>query len=138
MDEHSVNIKDLITNRGFTYESLLETMNQGGMTPQQRKEIEARYLYILGQSERKLEISKFLRRNYGEHTDLQIIADLIETNPAQEKFLTTHATHAFYVQVLMDLQSITKRQAIKEAAKHFSVSEGAIEQSLKRTARDKS
>ena len=137
MDKCSVNVNDLITKRGFTYESLLETMNQGGMTPEQRREIEARYLYILGQSERKLEIAKFLRRNYADHADLEIIADLIETNPAQEKVLTTYATHAFYVQVLMNLKSITKRQAIKEAAKHFSVSEGAIEQSLKRTARYK-
>ena len=91
MDEYSVNVNDLITKRGFTYESLLETMNQGGMTPEQRREIEARYLYILGQSERKLEIAKFLRRNYADHADLEIIADLIETNPTQEKVLLNHA-----------------------------------------------
>ena len=60
-----------------------------------------------------------------------------ELSRAREKILTTYATHAFYVQVLMDLKSITKRRAIEEAAKHFSVSEEAIEQSLKRSARDK-
>ena len=137
MNERSVDIKDLITKRGLTYESLLETLKHSDMTLEQQREVEARYLYILTQSERHQEIAKFLRRNYGEHTDLQSIADLVEANPAQEKVLTTYATHTFYVQVLMDLKSITKRRAIEEVAKHFSVSEEAIEQSLKRSARDK-
>ena len=116
MNERSVDIKDLITKRGLTYESLLETLKHSDMTLEQQREVEARYLYILTQAERHQEIAKYLRRNYGEHTDLQIIADLVEANPAQEKILTLNQGQGAEMRFVRTTMKKLKRDTASQQA----------------------
>jgi hypothetical protein len=134
--EGSIDIHTLITQRGFTYESLIACLAQQGLSDEQLRVLEALYLYYAKPEELQKTIARFLERHYPKDTALQKIAEVLGEHGNERAEVNVHATRSLYVELLMTITGVAKSEAVNSAASHFCVSEAAIWKSLSRNSTD--
>ena len=136
-DSDSLDLNDVITDRGITYESLSKVFERMSISEDERRSLKAAWLYLSDSYELDSNIAIFLRENYPKDPALQKVAEVLEHHNTEKIKININKTRKLYVDTLMCLKGMTISHAVQLAAAHFWVSEAAIWKSIKRSSTDK-
>ena len=132
----SIELSEIITRRGLTYKSIVKALESAQMSEDQRRFIQAAWLYLSKSDDLNVNVSSYLRKYYPDDPSLQKVAEVLETHSTDQTDVDINAIRNLYVESLMHLCNIPKSQAVLSAASHFCVSEAAIWKSIKRSSTD--
>jgi hypothetical protein len=136
-DSNSLDLNDVITDRGITYESLSKVFERMSISDDERRSLKAAWLYLSDSYELDSNIAIFLRENYPRDPALQKVAEVLENHNADKVTININKTRKLYVDTLMHLKGMSISHAVELAARHFWVTEAAIWKSIKRSSTDK-
>lgn len=132
----SIELRELIESRGPTYKSITKLLERTQMSDDQRRFIEAAWLYVSKSDDLNVNVASYLRKYYPDDPSLKKVAEVLETHSTDKTDVDINAIRNWYVESLMYLRCIPKSQAVRSAASHFCVSEAAIWKSIKRNSTD--